>query len=291
MLVPAAELQHAQGLRAAIGQAAVLAGPAIGGLLLIASTPSVAILANAATFVASAAAIAAIPTSEALRGARGQTTGAPSLLADIRAGARALRGTPVVVRVVAADLLCSGVYGLLTVTFVLVSRKLGAAGTGYGIMLAGLGAGGVIGAIISARATDPSQWRRTLTLALLLVSVALPALGDAPNLADATGLAVLAGGGMVVGEVLSETALPQMLNDELLGSAYGLVLPTSLAGIVAGSLVGGTLVSQLGLQGALTMAGLFVLLSAAVLLRHPLDATHDAPTKRLRSLEAADARP
>jgi predicted MFS family arabinose efflux permease len=179
----------------------------------------------------------------------------------------------------------------LTVTFVLVSRKLGAAGTGYGIMLAGLGAGGVIGAIISARATDPSQWRRTLTLALLLVSVAPPALGDAPNLADATGLAVLAGGGMVVGEVLSETALPQMLNDELLGSAYGLVLPTSLAGIVAGSLVGGTLVSQLGLQGALTVAGLFVLLSAAVLLRHPLDATHDAPTKRLRSLEAADARP
>jgi predicted MFS family arabinose efflux permease len=226
-----------------------------------------------------------------LRGARGQTIGASSLLADIRAGARALRGAPVVIRLVAADLLCSGVYGLLTVTLVLVSRKLGDAGTGYGIMLAGLGAGGVIGAIISTRATERSQWRRTLTLALLLVSVALPALGDAPNLAGATGLALLAGGGMVVGEVLSETALPQMLNDELLGSAYGLVLPTSLAGIVAGSLFGGILVSQFGLQEAMTVAGLFVLLTAAALLRHPLDATRDTSTKRVRSLETADARP
>jgi MFS family permease len=83
-------------------------------------------------------------------------------------------------------------------------------------------------------------------------------------------LAVLGGGGMIVGEVLSETALPRMLDDEVLGRAYGLALPTSLSGIVVGSLVAGPLVSWLGLQGAFAAAGLFVAVAAALLLRRPL---------------------
>ena len=48
------------------------------------------------------------------------------------------------------------------------------------------------------------------------------------------------------------------------------MLPTSLGGIVAGSLVAGPLVSLLGVQGALLSAGLFVLGAAALLLRRPL---------------------
>jgi MFS family permease len=75
---------------------------------------------------------------------------------------------------------------------------------------------------------------------------------------------------MIVGEVLSETALPRMLDDEVLGRAYGLALPVSLSGIVVGSLVAGPLVSLLGLHGAFAAAGVFVALSAAVLLRRPL---------------------
>jgi hypothetical protein len=75
---------------------------------------------------------------------------------------------------------------------------------------------------------------------------------------------------MVVGEVLSETALPRMLGGDVLGRAYGLVLPAALGGIVAGSLIAGPLVSLLGLQGALALAGLSVLATAALLLRRPL---------------------
>jgi MFS family permease len=269
-LVPDADLQRASALRATIGQGAVVAGPALGALVLALSSPSVAIVLNALTFLASAAAIFSIAPGPAFRPSARPDAEVASVLGDIRAGARALRGAPVAVKLVAADVLCSAVYGLLTVTLVLVSRRIGAGTGGYGVLLGAYGLGGVVGATVAGRVVAPARWRRTLMVALMFVAVPLAALGVVPSFAAALALSLLAGGGMVVGEVLSETALPRMLDDEVLARAYGLVLPTSLGGIVAGSLVAGPLVSLLGLQGALVMAGAVVALTAMLLLRRPL---------------------
>jgi MFS family permease len=271
-----AELQCANALRATIGQASIVAGPALGALVLMASSPALAILLNALTFLGSAASVAAIAPGPAFAPAR-RTAGSPDadepmpgVLADIRTGAQALRGAPAAVRLVAADVLCSAVYGLLTVTLVMVSRRVGAGDGGYGLLLGAFGAGGVIGATLTGRVASPARWRRTLTVALVLVAGTLTALGSVPTLAGAMAAALLGGGGMVVGEVLSETALPRMLGDDVLARAYGLVLPTSFAGIVAGSLVAGPLVSLLGLQGALMGSSAIVLATAGVLGRRPL---------------------
>ena len=194
------ELQRAQALRSAIGQAAVVVGPAVGAVVLMASTPSMAILANALTFLGSAAAIFSVAPGAAFRPPV-QEAGAPvpSVVADIRDGVRALQGAPAALTLIAADVLCSAVYGLLTVTLVLVSRKVGAGNSGYGLLLGAFGAGGVIGAIMTARISASAQWRRTLALALSLVGVPLAALGVAPTLPLALALALLGGGGMVVG--------------------------------------------------------------------------------------------
>ncbi len=121
-----------------------------------------------------------------------------------------------------------------------------------------------------SRADGRATWRRTLAVALLLVATSMAALGQSTSLAQALVLAVLGGGGMIVGEVLSDTALPRMLDDEVLGRAYGLAVPVSIGGIVVGALAAGPLVSLLGLHGAFAAAGAFVALSAAVLLRRPL---------------------
>ena len=164
-------------------------------------------------------------------------------LAEIATGARALRGAPAAVRLVAADVVCSAVYGMLTVTLVLIAREVFAVAGGYGLLLGGFGVGGVIGASVAARIDAPSRWRRTLMVALLLVGVPLAVLGVVPTLAGAVALATIAG------EVLSETALPRMLDDEVLARAYGLVFPISIGGIAVGSLVAGPLVSLLGVTG------------------------------------------
>ncbi len=145
-LVDDHELQRANALRSAIGQGAVVAGPALGAVVLALSDPAVAILVNAATFAVSAAAVVAVGRNEAFQPRARAKGEVPSFLADLRAGARALRGAPTAVRLVAADVVCSGVYGLLTVLLVLVSRQVGAGDGGYGILLGGFGAGGLVGA-------------------------------------------------------------------------------------------------------------------------------------------------
>lgn len=268
--VPDSELQRAQALRAGIGQAAVVVGPALGALVLLASTPAIAILLNALTFLGSAVAVGSIAPGPEFRPAAPEPGAAnPSVLAEIRTGAEALKGAPAAITLVAADLLCSAVYGLLTVTLVLVGRKVGAGAGGYGLILAAFGVGGVIGAILTARIEAGERWRRTLAFALALVGLPLAGLGIVPTLPLALGLAFLGGGGMIVGEVLSETALPRLLDDAVLARAYGLVFPASIAGIVAGSLIAGPLLALFGLTGALAVAGLFVLLVAALLLHRP----------------------
>jgi predicted MFS family arabinose efflux permease len=228
-LVDAQDLQRATALRAGIGQGAIVVGPALGAVVLAVSDPALAILLNAGSFAVSAAAMLAIAPSAAFEPRAADGGELPSFVADLKAGARALRGAPTAVRLVAADVLCSGVYGLLTVMLVLVSRHVGAGDGGYGILLGAFGAGGLIGATVVGRLDAPRTWRRTLTVALVLVAAAMAALGQTSTLTEAIMLALLGGGGMIVGEVLSETALPRMLEDDVLGRAYGLAVPTSLA--------------------------------------------------------------
>jgi predicted MFS family arabinose efflux permease len=270
-LVPASDLQRANALRAAIGPAAVIVGPALGAVVLMIGAPAVAILLNAVTFICSAAAIAAIRPGPAFLPARQGAARAPSVCSELREGARALRGAPVAVKLVAADVVCSGVYGLLSVTLVLVGRRAGAGSSGYGLLLCACGIGGVIGAYITGRIDAPSRWRRTAVSALLLVAAGVTALGLTSSLIVVLALASITGGGMIVGEILSETALPRMLDDEMLARAYGLALPLSLGAIVAGSLLAAPLVSVLGLEGTFESCGLFVLLLTGLLLRRPLE--------------------
>ena len=276
-VVPDGELQRANALRTAVGQAAVVAGPALGALLLAVSTPAVAILLNGLSFVASAAAIVAIPAGPVFRPGHRDASSRPSVAGEVRAGVLALRGAPVAVRLIAADVLCSMVYGLSTVTLVLVSRQVGAGGGGYGILLAAFGAGGVLGSLVAGRLDGGMHWRRTLAGALVLVAFPLAALGLVHTLVLALAFSVLAGAGMVVGEVLSETALPRMLDDEVLARAYGLVLPVSVAGIVVGSLIASPLVALFGLTGALMFAGVLVLVLAGALLYRPVNVAVRVP--------------
>ncbi len=267
-LVDEAHLQRANAARAAIGQAAIVAGPAIGAAVLAVSSPAVAILGNAATFLASAVLVATIPAGPAFRpGAAPAET--PRLVDELRAGVDALRGAPAAMRVIAADVICSAVYGILTVTLVLVAGRVGAGPGGYGLLLGAFGVGGLFGAAVAGR-IDGGRWRGTLAAALTLVALPVAALGVADSLWVALPLALVGGTGAVVAEVLSETALPRMLDDAVLARAYGIMLPVTLSGIVAGSLIAGPLVALLGVTGALVATGAGVLGLAAVLLRRPL---------------------
>jgi predicted MFS family arabinose efflux permease len=238
--------------------------------------PAVAILVNAATFLLSGACVATIAPGPWFRPARSAET--PSVLADIRAGAAALRGAPIALRFFGADFICSTVYGLLTVTLVLVGRRAGAGSDGFGILYGAFGTGGLIGAAAAGRQSASVRWRRTLAIAMALVALPIAGLGVVAALPAAIALALVAGGGMVVAEVLTETALPRMVDDEVLGRAYGLLIPASLGGIVGGSLVAAPLVAVAGLGGTMAIVGAVVAVGGALLVheRRPVPAWQSA---------------
>jgi MFS family permease len=266
-LVDASALQRANAARAAIGQAAIVAGPVVGALVLAVSSPAVAIFVNAATFLVSVALVSTIPAGPAFR--PGNERENADVLADLRAGLDALRGAPTAMRVIAADIICSAVYGMLTVALVLVAGEVGAGPGGYGLLIGSFGVGGLLGAAVASR-IDGVHWRRTLAVALALVALPVAALGFVHTLWVALALGLVAGTGSIVAEILAETALPRLVDDEVLARAYGFVLPAALSGIVAGSLIGGPLVALLGLTGALVATGGGVLVLAFLLLRRPL---------------------
>jgi predicted MFS family arabinose efflux permease len=271
-LVVSDELQRANAIRAAIGQASVVAGPALGAVLLGLSSPAVVIALNAVSFLASAAAVTAIGRSPVFVPSR-EDRGPLHIGRELRDGAQALREAPAAVRLVIADTLGSATYGLLTVTLVLVSMRVGTGSGGYGLLLGMFGIGGVIGAAISGKLDAPALWRRMLLVALGIVAVAVAALGLVHSLVAAIILSLAGGGGMIVAEVLSETALGQMLDDAVLARAYGLALPASLSGIVIGSLVAGPLVASVGVTATFLVAGLGLAVASALVLRHPLQDT------------------
>jgi hypothetical protein len=85
--------------------------------------------------------------------------------------------------------------------------------------------------------------------------------------AAAVFLTGVTGVGALLVEILTETSLQRSLDDEVFGRAYGLAVPASLGGIVAGSLIAPLLAGALGGSGALVAVGCAVLAYALVVLR------------------------
>ena len=75
------------------------------------------------------------------------------------------------------------------------------------------------------------------------------------------------GAGAICVEVMTETGLQRMLDDEVFGRAYGLALPVAIAGIAVGSLVAPALVSALSQTAALLACGGVVVVYCAVIWR------------------------
>jgi predicted MFS family arabinose efflux permease len=133
--------------------------------------------------------------------------------------------------------MCSLIYGAQTVLLLLVSRSLGMGAHGYGYLFAGIGAGALAGTALAGRMQRWGHPRFVLAGALAAVGLPMPLLAIAHWPAVAIALVAATGAGAVLVEILTETGLQRMLDEDVFGRAYGLALPASLAGIVAGSLV------------------------------------------------------
>jgi MFS family permease len=264
-LVPDEDLPSANALRSAVGMGAIAAGPVVGAVVLLIGPPSTAFLVNAATFAVSALAVLSI------RG--GSVFAAPpapaerqGIVADVVLGARALRGHPVAVRLVGADVVCSVIYGMQTVLLLLLSRDLGFGAAGYGYVLAALGVGGILGTTAAGRAARSSRPRTVLVGAMLVLAVPSSLMAFTPWLPVLLVWGVIGGAGAVLVEVLCETALQRELAEDVFARAYGVALPMILGGIVVGSLVAAPLSALVGMTGAIVATGVLAAAYAGIVV-------------------------
>jgi hypothetical protein len=265
-LVAGADLPGANAARAAVTGAGIIAGPALGGVLLLFGQPALAFVVNAATFGASAVCVLAIRAGGAFRVERATPGRRAGLLRQVGDGAAALRAHPAAVRLVGADIVCSLVYGMQTVLFIFVARSSGLGLQGYGYLFAALGAGGLAGTALASRAARmPGRAVLVATLAAVGLPVLLLAVvhwGPAVIV-----LAGTTGTGAILVQIMTETGLQRTLPGDVFGRAYGLAIPVSIGGIGVGSLIASALASTVGLIGGLLVCGSIAVAYGALLLR------------------------
>jgi predicted MFS family arabinose efflux permease len=265
-VVPEKDLAAANTMVNTVENLAIIAGPALGGLLLVAGSVSLAFGANALSFLWSAAVVSRMKArSQPVDVTEGGKVGP---LRQMLVGAQAILSSVTAGLLVTYSVIASFVYGSDTVLFVVLSQdRLGTGAEGYGYLLAGLGVGGLLGATVVNRI---SAWPRLGTAILTGMAVyCLPTLlflsVDVP--AEAFVIQVVRGAGTLIVDVLAITALQRSIPEEKLARVFGAFFTFVLLAISIGAAVTPQVLSHTSLDTTLLLAGLAI--PAACLLGWP----------------------
>ena len=244
------DLVAANALNGTISNLVLVAGPAIGAILLLVGSPSLVFAINAGTFFVSAALVSriSIRTKPIESGAAGMA----GVLRQLGEGFRTVLSLPAARTLAAYSILVSFVYGTDTVLFVSVSaHRLGTGPRGFGYLVAGLGIGGI------AVAAAIDRLGRSPRLALIILGATLGSclpnalLTVIHSIGPAVAVQVFRGGSMLVVDVLCVTALQRSVPREQIARVFGIYFAFMVGAIAVGAAVAPVVISALGLNGAL----------------------------------------
>jgi MFS family permease len=268
------ELTLANSLTSTVEHVALIAGPAIGALLLLLGSAASAFALNGLTFLASAAATWRM----GVRAERSTDQAAPTIATRLAEGVSGLRASSAASLLVLLLLAMTGLYGFEVVFTVLVAeRSLMIGSEGVGWLTAATGLGGVAAAIFANRIASSKRSDIILLTSIALMGLPLAALATTNVVFVALLLMALTGGGNILFDVVVMTTLQRVVPEHLLARVFGIIDALAVASMLLGSLLAPLLFRVVGLSNALMLVGIAV--PTACLLAAP----------RLRSLgEAAD---
>ncbi len=249
-LVDEDDLAAANALNGTIEQLVVIAGPAVGALLLVFSSATFVFAVNAVSFVTSAVIVSRI----SLRSRPVDVTegGSAGPLHQMTVGLRTIAGLSAARTLVLYSVLVSFVYGTDTVLFVAVSEhRLGTGAQGWGYLLAGLGVGGVL----AAGTVNHLAGSRRLGVIILIgalgytLPTALLTVIHTPAVAFV--VEVVRGASTLVVDVLAITALQRAVSSDQLARVFGAFFALAIGAIGLGTIVTPLVVNALGLNGGL----------------------------------------
>jgi MFS family permease len=272
------ELTAANVISSSIDGVAIFAGPALGGLLLAATSPQAVLVVTAATLVWSALLVWRIARSEQPpRPATGEADGI---------GRRVVAGLKLVVSdgrlrlvvgLTTAQTFVAGVLGVLLVATAFDLLHMGRAGPG--VLNSAIGVGGIAGVAVAAALVAGRRLALPFAAGIVLWGLPVALIGAAPAVLPALALLFLVGLGNTLVDVAGLTLLQRSAPEDALGRVFGVFETLILSSIALGAALAPALVAGLGIEGALAVTGVLLPALAVVCWR---------PLARLDRAVAAD---
>jgi MFS family permease len=262
-----------------------LVGPGLNALLIVAIGPGGVVGVMAVFMVASTLLTFRLRMYHATE--RQASSDAESFIHDALGGLRELRAEPG-----AAILLVVGgsqffLIGLLDVFYALLAIEiLDVGSSGAGLLAAGFGVGGFVGATVAVALASRKRLSPAMAGGLAASAIVLATVGFAEALALTILLIALVGAARAFFDVAARTLLQRVVNDDVLARVFGLEEGLQMLGLAAGSAAAPLFVSGFGPRGAFVAAG-GLLLAVVVGTRSRIsrvDATSKTPGPELALL-------
>lgn len=239
-----------------------LLGPALAGFLLatsgtIGATAGTVVLMAIAVVAVASVHVPMIRTSSAVADARRGLT----------AGLDAIGRTPTI-RLVLLDLwLQTFVRGMLTVLLVVAAiERLGMGEPGVGTLQAAIGGGGFLGAVLALSLTGRARFSPTFAMSLALWGLPIAVIGIVTNPLVAVAMLGIVGMSNALLDVTGFTLLQRATPNEARVAVMGMVDSLAAATAALGGLAASVLVSGVGLEAGLVVAGAILPVAAAITL-------------------------
>jgi MFS family permease len=279
------ELVAANGVSMALESVGMLIGPVVGGVLVAVANPGVAFVFGAAAYVLAMLLLTQVQVEGRL------TVAGPDAHRTrdaLLAGLRVVATQPnprIVVALSGAQTMVRGALNVLIVVGTFRLLEVDSAWVGY--LTAALGAGGLLGAVVS-----PALAGRRLAVpfgvGLILWGAPIALIAAWPNPAVALVLLAAVGFGNSIEDVSMYTLLQRIVPDDLLTRVFGVLFAFAVVGLGVGSIAAPALVAVLGVRGALIATGSFLVVATLLSWRRlrAIDAVALPPTRELSLLSA-----
>ncbi len=249
-----------------LGEAAgSLVGPAVAGVLLVVGGPGLALWATAAAYLLAAFGVLGL---HVVTLARPALAGMAATLRQTLGGFGALATYPsagLLLGLVMTQVVVRGAFTVLLVSAAIELLGIGQSGVGY--LNAAIGAGGLVGAIMSMSLLVGRGLSVSFAVSLATWGAPIAVIGLVPNPALAFAMAGLIGAANASIDVAGYTLLARSVPNEVRGRVFGVFQSSAGFGIALGAVLAPVLVQLAGLQGALVITGLVLPVVAAVSFR------------------------
>jgi len=287
------DLVAANAINGTIDNLVVIAGPAVGAVLIVLGSPSWTFAVNSASFAVSALIVARIRTRSRPVDVTEKGTVGP--FRQMLVGMRTILHNTSARPLVGLCALASFLYGTDTVLFVAVSQqRLGTGSEGFGYLLAGLGIGGILMAPFMDRLGKSKNLAPMILAGISLYCLPTAVLAWTHNATLAFVIQIIRGGATLVVDVMAITSLQRTVRSDELARVFGVFWAIVLGAISLGALITPQIVSAIGLNGALFIMALapFVLGLLGYVSLHRIDLAAavqaDALAPRVALLEQLD---